>query len=95
MNTLSYRLTPATITRVSMFLMLSMADYVLTCYAINSGIGSGGNPVLSWTTLEGIGLLKTLGLIVLIYRYWNKPRVLYFVAGMMTLVVCWNFYVIL
>lgn len=94
-QTLLSGLTHTTIIRISVLVLLSMADYVLTCYAINSGIGSEANPLLSWTSLEGIGLAKTVGLVMLIYRYWNKPKILYPVAGVLMSIVCWNIYVIL
>ena len=82
------------IIRISVLILLSMTDYVLTVYAISSGIGSEANPVLSWLTLEGIGLAKTLGILVLIYRYWDRPNVTWLVAGILAVVVIWNMGVI-
>ena len=94
-QTLSSGLTNATITRISILVLLSIIDYTLTCYAIRTGLASEGNPVLSWLPLEGIGILKTVGVLILIYRHWNGPRVLYFVSGVLLAVVCWNLGVIL
>ena len=94
-QTLSNGLTRSTIIRINILVLLSMADYLLTCYAIQSGVGIEGNPLLSWTTLEGIGIAKMIGLLTLIYWFQNRPRILYLVMVILAAIVCWNLWVIL
>ena len=79
-----------TVARISLLVLLSTIDYALTCYAINAGIAKEVNPILSWLSLEGIGLVKTAGLLILIYFYWRKPRILNMAIIVMALVVIWN-----
>ena len=94
-QTLSSGLTPTIITRISILVLLSMADYVLTCHAVSSGLGIEGNPLLSGLSLEGIGLVKTVGMVTLLYFFWGRPKVLYPVAAVIAIVAYWNVGVIL
>jgi hypothetical protein len=79
-----------TITLLYLLFAFSTFDFALTCYAINCGIAHEVNPLLSWTTLEGIGIAKTAGLMILIYRNHNRARVLQIVAAILSLVCVWN-----
>lgn len=89
-STLSSGLTRDTIIRISLLVLLSTIDYALTCYAVNAGIAHEANPVLSWLSLEGIGLFKTAGLLALTYFYWNRPGIIWGATLVMLLVVMWN-----
>ena len=94
-QTLSSGLTHTTITRISILVLLSMADYVLTCHAVSSGLGNEGNPLLSGLSLEGIGLAKTVGMVTILYFFWSRPKVLYPVGAIMATILYWNVGVIL
>jgi len=72
-----------------------MADYVLTCHAVSTGWGNEGNPLLSSLSLEGIGLAKTVGMVTLLYFFWDRPKLLNPVIAIIATVVCWNVGVIL
>lgn len=74
--------------------LLSTLDLFLTAYAINAGIGYEGNMALAGTTIQGIGLLKTVGLLALTYFSWSRPRILNLVTVVMALVCAWNMLVI-
>jgi len=88
-------LTTGTVARISILVLLSTVDYALTCYAVNAGIAREVNPVLSWLSLEGIGLVKTVGILTLIYLEWNKPKILNMAIVVMALVVIWNIWCII
>jgi len=83
------------VARISILVLLSTIDYALTCYAINVGIAREANPTLFWLSLEGIGLVKTAGMLVLGYFYWRKPGILNMAITVMALVVIWNVWCIL
>lgn len=88
-------LTRNTIIRISIVLLLSMLDYILTCYAVNTGIASEANPVLSSMSLEMIGIAKTIGLLALFYWAWNRKGLLTLVSFVLMAVVVWNTAVII
>ncbi len=83
----------ATVTKISILVLLSTIDYMLTCFAVNTGIAREANPILSGLSLEGIGIVKTVGILALIYLEWNKPRILNVAIILMALVVIWNVFI--
>jgi hypothetical protein len=93
-NKMSNNVNPWAVYQVICLVIISTLDLALTCYAISTGIAYEGNPILSAVTLQGIGLLKTVGLLALVYRFHMRPVVLN-VVGLALVVVCvWNTLVI-
>ena len=84
-----------TIIRLSILTLLNMADYVLTVYAITSGIAVEGNPLLASVPLAWMGIIKIAWNCLFAYFYWKRPKVIYLCIAIFYLVVIWNVGVIL
>ena len=54
---------------------LSVADYTLTCYLINTSIGIEGNPLLKSLSLSDLGLVKALAVAIVIGVLYSLPKV--------------------
>lgn len=89
------RLPRAVIFLAVLFTLLSMADYALTYYAVSTGIAREANPLLSWTPLWGIGLIKVVLGVWIVYRVHTRPSLLIMASAVMALVVAWNTYCII
>ena len=65
-------LTQRTATRISLFLVLNLADYVLTVAMVSSGMGTEGNPLLDGPLLR-VWLVKML--VSVLVALWLADRV--------------------
>jgi hypothetical protein len=88
--TLLRKLTPGFIILAFILMILSLADYALTSYLITTGFAREGNPGLYYPSPLGMGLLKTAGLMAILYLFSNRPKVLVALVALFVAVVLWN-----
>ena len=78
-------------TRISLFLILNLIDYVLTVALISGGKGVEGNPLLG-NTVWSIGLVKLIASIMVIQLFGKRVFVIWAVNVCLTLVIIWNLF---
>jgi len=86
---LSNRLALNISARVSLFLFLNLADYLVTVYMVNTGRGFEGNAIFG-NSLIVAGALKLLGSVFVLKYFRDNRFVMWGVIIGLVLVCTWN-----
>ncbi|KKN34700.1 hypothetical protein LCGC14_0791270 [marine sediment metagenome] len=81
--------------RISILVLLNILDYILTGFAITTGIAEEVNPLLASVSLEWMGIIKTAWVCFFIYYHWNHPKMIYLAMAIFSGVVGWNIVMII
>ncbi len=81
---------PFITTRTSTFLLLNLADFILTAIAIELGLGYEGNPALFSLSLWGIGTVKLLIILSVLQYFRDKIGIMRLLNIGVGIVVLWN-----
>ena len=87
--------TPILTIRTSTFLLLNLADFVLTISAIESGLGTKFNPVCANLPYWGMGLVKLAGVLLVTLLLRDRRSVMRLLNIEIGGVVLWNLLVLL
>lgn len=77
-------------TRISIFVVLNLLDYVLSAIAIHYGLGTELNPLMKGLPLWGMGLAKLGAVALIILLVGHKITIMRMLNVAMALVVAWN-----
>jgi len=87
--------TPIINIRTSLFLLLNIADFVLTVILIEGGLGTEGNPICANLPYWGMGLVKLVGVLLVTLYLRNRIGIMRLLNIGIGGVVLWNLLVLL